>query len=356
VSAVTFAEWLPWLLFGLLAGALVDRWERRRVMWTVDAARLVVAGGFAAAVLAGWASIPLLMATGFLLGTGQTLVDTASQALVPSLVSRDPDRLAGPPAGGLLFSASAWIPFAADAVSFGAGSALVAAIAGRPVAGGARLPAAGRRTGLRAEIAEGLSWLFAHRVLWATALLVAGFNLVAAARVAVMVLFAQERLGLGSVGFGLLLAGAAVGGTLGSVVAPWLGRRLGPVPVMVGGSVLSGLATFGAGLTRSPWVAGALLGIVGLCAVAFNVVLESLRQQLVPDRLLGRVVSAFRLFSYGAVPLGALLGGLLARRFGLPAPFLVAGVATLAFTLLALPLVNRDTVEQALAAAENGAT
>jgi MFS family permease len=370
---VTFAEWLPWMLFGLLAGALVDRWERRRVMWTVDAARLVVAGGFAAAVLAGWASIPLLMATGFLLGTGQTLVDTASQALVPSLVSRDPDRLArangrlagtrmvaeelaGPPAGGLLFSASAWIPFAADAVSFGAGSALVAAIAGRPVAGGARLPAAGRRTGLRAEIAEGLSWLFAHRVLWATALLVAGFNLVAAARVAVMVLFAQERLGLGSVGFGLLLAGAAVGGTLGSVVAPWLGRRLGPVPVMVGGSVLSGLATFGAGLTRSPWVAGALLGIVGLCAVAFNVVLESLRQQLVPDRLLGRVVSAFRLFSYGAVPLGALLGGLLARRFGLPAPFLVAGVATLAFTLLALPLVNRDTVEQALAAAENGAT
>ena len=91
---MTFAEWLPWLLFGLLAGALVDRWERRRVMWTVDAFRLVVVGGFAVAVLAGWASIPLLMATGFLLGTGQALVDTASQALVPSLVSRDPGRLA----------------------------------------------------------------------------------------------------------------------------------------------------------------------------------------------------------------------------------------------------------------------
>ena len=89
--------------------------------------------------------------------------------------------------------------------------------------------------------------------------------------------------------------------------------------------------------------------------MAFNVVLESLRQQLVPDRLLGRVVSAFRLFGYGAVPLGALLGGLLGRRFGLPAPFLVAGVAILVFTLLALPLVNRNTVEQALAAAENGA-
>jgi MFS family permease len=376
VSAVMFAEWLPWLLFGLLAGALLDRWERRRVMWMVDAARLVVVGGFALAVLVGWASIPLLMATGFLLGTGQTLVDTASQALIPALVTRDPGRLArangrlagtrmvaeqlaGPPAGGFLFAVLPWLPFAADAASFGASSALVATIPGRRAARPASVEAStapGRGTGLGAEIAEGLRWLFGHQVLAALALRVAGVNIVAAAQGAVLVLLAQERLGLGSVGFGLLLAGSAVGGTLGSVVAPWLGRRLGPVPVMVGGSVLSGLATFGAGLTRSPWVAGALLGIVGLCAVAFNVVLESLRQQLVPDRLLGRVVSAFRLFSYGAVPLGALLGGLLARRFGLPAPFLVAGVATLAFTLLALPLVNRDTVEQALAAAENGAT
>jgi MFS family permease len=269
VSAVTFAEWLPWLLFGLLAGALLDRWERRRVMWTVDAARLLVVGGFAVAVVAGWASIPLLMATGFLLGTGQTLVDTASQALIPSLVSRDPRRLerangrlagtrivaeelAGPPAGGLLFSLSAWIPFAVDAVSFAASSALVAAIAGRGSGGAGASPSIGGRTGLRAEIAEGLRWLFAHRLLRALALLVAGVNLVAAAQVAVMVLFAQERLGLGSVGFGLLLTGSAVGGALGSVVAPWLSRRLGPVPVMLGGFVVSGLATFGVGLSRDP--------------------------------------------------------------------------------------------------------
>jgi Na+/melibiose symporter-like transporter len=338
----------------------------------VDAARLMVVGGFAIAVLLGWASIPLLMATGFLLGTGQTLVDTASQALIPALVSRDPGRLerangrlagtrmvteelAGPPAGGFLFSVSAWIPFAVDAVSFGASSALVAIIPGRRGARGAcgrASTAAGRRTRLRAEIAEGLAWLFAHRVLRALALRVAGVNLVAAAQGAVLVLFAQERLGLGSVGFGLLLAGAAVGGTLGSVVAPWLSRRLGPVPVMTGGSILSGLVAFGVGLTHNPWVAGGLLALGGLCVVTFNVILESLRQQLIPDRLLGRVISAFRLFSYGAVPLGALLGGVLARGFGLPAPFLVAGVAIPLVTLLILPFVNRRTVEQALAVRE----
>ena len=112
VSAVMFAEWLPWLLFGLLAGALLDRWERRRVMWMVDAARLVVVGGFAAAVLVGWASIPLLMATGFLLGTGQTLVDTASQTLIPALVSRDRGGWRGPTAG---WPAPGWSPSSSPA-------------------------------------------------------------------------------------------------------------------------------------------------------------------------------------------------------------------------------------------------
>jgi MFS family permease len=376
VSAVMFAEWLPWLLFGLLAGALLDRWERRRVMWTVDAARLVIVGGFAVAVLLGWASIPLLMLIGFLLGTGQTLVDTASQALIPALVSRDPgrlerangrlagtrviaDELTGPPAGGALFAVAAWSPFLVDAVSFGVSSALVAAIPGRrPASGseGGEAPAAGRRTGLLTEIAEGLRWLFAHRVLRTMALLVAGVNIVAAAQGAIMVLFAQERLGLGSVGFGLLLAGAAVGGALGSVVAPRLSRRLAPVRVMMGGFVVPGFVAFGVGLTRSPWIAGGLLALSGLCVITFNVILESLRQQLVPDRLLGRVISSFRLFSYGAVPLGALVGGVLARNFGLPAPFFVAGVATPVMALLTLPFVNRRTVEQALAAVGKSTT
>jgi MFS family permease len=372
VSAVIFAEWLPWLLFGLVAGALLDRWDRRRVMWTVDAARLVVVGGLAAAVLVGWASIPLLMLIGFLLGTGQTLVDTGSQALIPALVSRDPGRLerangrllgtqvvtqqlAGPPAGGFLFSVASWIPFAVDAVSFGASSALVAAIPGRRAAHSTgEASATGRRTSLRREIAEGLRWLFAHRVLRAMAVLVAGVNIALTGSDAIMVLFAQERLGLGSIGFGLLLTGSAVGGAAGSAVAPRLSRRLGPVRVMTGGFIIAGVAAVGIGLTRNPWVAGGLLTLSGLVVISFNVIMGSLRQQLIPDRLLGRVIGAFRLFSYGSVPLGALFGGAVASRFGLPAPFLVAGVTLPVMALLALPFVNRRTVAHALAAVEKG--
>jgi hypothetical protein len=175
----------------------------------VDAARFAVVGGLAVAVLGGQASIALLAVVGFLLGTGQTLVDTGTHSILPALVSRDPERLqrangrlvgtqvvtqelAGPPAGGFLFSLSAWVPFAVDAVSFAAGSALVASIRGHFGPAADDLGHRTRRTTLATEIAEGLRWLAAHRVLRATAAMVSIVNLLAAGGAAVMVLFAHR--------------------------------------------------------------------------------------------------------------------------------------------------------------------
>jgi MFS family permease len=368
VSLVSFAEWLPWLLFGLLSGALLDRWDRRQVMWTVDAARFAIVGGLAVAVLADRASIALLAAVGFLLGTGQTLVDTGAHSILPTLVSRAAQRLerangrlvgtqvvtqelAGPPVGGLLFSAAAWIPFAVDAVTFAAGSALVATIRGRFGPAQGELDPAGRRMTLRVEITEGLRWLAAHRVLPTTAAMVAVVNLLAAAGGAVMVLFAQEKLGLDAVGFGLLLGGSAVGGVLGSLVAARVVRVVGTARIVIWTMVGSALGFLVFGLSSDPWLAGAMFGLVGFLTVIFNVVLGSLRQALTPDRLLGRVVSAFRLFGYGAVPLGSLLGGILARSFGLRSPFVVAGVVIPVVALACLPAINTRTVAEARAAA-----
>ena len=368
VSLVSFAEWLPWLLFGLLSGALLDRWDRRRVMWTVDAARFVIVGGLAVAVLMDQASIALLAAVGFLLGTGQTLVDTGAHSILPALVSRDALRLerangrlvgtqvvtqelAGPPVGGLLFSLTAWVPFAVDAVSFAAGSALVASIRGHFGPAPEALGPDGRRTTLRSEIAEGLRWLAAHRVLRATAAMVAVVNLLAAGGWAVMVLFAQERLGLDAVGFGLLLSGSAVGGVLGSLVAARSVAVVGTARIIVGAMIVSALAFLAFGLSSDPRLAGVLMGVVGFMTVVFNVVVGALRQALTPDRLLGRVISAFRLFSYGSVPVGSLLGGVLARSFGLRAPFLVAGIVIPVVALLCLPAINTRTIAEARAAA-----
>jgi MFS family permease len=166
-----------------------------------------------------------------------------------------------------------------------------------------------------------------------------------------MVLFAQEKLGLDAVGFGLLLGGSAVGGVLGSLVAARVVRVVGTARIVIWTMVGSALGFLVFGLSSDPWLAGAMFGLVGFLTVIFNVVLGSLRQALTPDRLLGRVISAFRLFGYGAVPLGSLLGGILARSFGLRSPFVVAGVVIPVVALACLPAINTRTVAEARAAA-----
>jgi MFS family permease len=366
VSLVVFASHFPLLLFSLPGGALVDRWDRRTTMWTVDSCRCLVVAALAAAVLAGWASIPLLVAAGFLLGTGQTLFDTASQAIVPALVGRDPLRLEransrlqgaeivgttflGPPAGGLLFSLAASLPFWADAASFLASSALLAAVRGRF----RRQPdAAATPAGLWTEVAEGLRWLLAHRLLRAVAIIVGVTNLLAGACLAILVLFAQEKLHVTGVGYGLLVSAFAAGGLLGSLAAARLSRRFGPARLMIAEVALEGATTTAVGLVSNAWVAGALLVLLGFEVIVWNVMSASLRQALLPDRLIGRVLSAYRLISLGAGPVGAILGGVLGRVVDLRAPFLLDGLVLVPTALLGLRVLNARTVQQARAAAE----
>jgi MFS family permease len=373
VSAVTFASWLPWLLVALLSGALVDRWDRRRVLWTVDLGRCVLVGSLAVLVLAGWASIWLLATIGFLLGVGQTLFDSAALAITPTLVSRDRAKLerangrlgavltagqylVGPPAGGVVFTMAAWLPFAADAVSFAASAALVATLRGRFAP--EQPDHAGSPTSLRAQIAEGLRFLLAHRVLRTLAGMVGTYSLVYMAGVAILVLFAQQELGLGSVDFGLLLAALAVGGLPGNLLAAAIGQRLRAGTLLIGGTLVTAVAWLAVGLAPTAWVAATALVVVGLVGSIWDVAQLSLRQTLIPDRLLGRVISAFRLVGFGPAPVGALLGGVLGRTLGLRAPFVFGGVVLAVMALVTLPAVNTRSVEaarvQARAAAADG--
>jgi MFS family permease len=368
VSAVVFASQLPVLLLILPSGALVDRWDRRTVLWTVDVFRCIVAAVLAAAVLAGWASIPLLAAAGFLLGAGETLFNTAAQAIVPAIVSRDPQRLErangrlqgaaivgqqfiGPPTGGFLFSVAASLPFWINATSFAASSALLAAIPGRFRH---QKQADQTTTTLRAEIVEGLRWLLAHRLLRTIAIMVGVTNLLAGAWLAILVLFAKDELHVTDAGYGLLLAAFAAGGTLGSVLAARLSRWFGTARVLVAEVVLEGITTVALGLTGNAWLAGALLVALGFQVLVWNVVSASLRQALLPDQLIGRVVSAYHFISMGTGPLGALLGGVLGRMLGLRAPFLLTGLILVPMAFLALPVVNTRTVQAARVEASAG--
>jgi MFS family permease len=369
VAAVEVASQLPWLLFALHAGALVDRWDRRRVLWLTDAYRALVLTALTVTILAGWASIPLLGAAGFLLAVGGTLFTPATMSILPGLVSREPARLEransrlaaaqtvgdnflGPPAGGALFSLAHSVPFAADAFSFAASAALLASIKGHYAP--ARDPEhdqhqAPPRPSLRREILEGLRWLAGQRLLRTLATMNAITSLVFGAWTAIMVLFAQDRLDLGNVGYGLLWTGVAAGSLLGSLVTTWLSRLLGQRRLLLISAATFGATTLGIGTSTSPWVAGGLLAVLGLTLTAWNVVVISLRQAITPDRLVGRINSTFQLLSFGMLPLGAALGGVLGRSFGLRAPFLIGGVALLVMALAAIPIITSRAIEDARA-------
>jgi len=359
IAALSFALRLPWLLFSLLSGALVDRLDRRRVMATVDLFRAVVLTLLAVTVLLHAVSIPLLLTTFFLLGSAETLFDNAAISILPAVVPRASltrangrmlgarmvtNDLAAPPLGGLLFAAAAAAPFLLDAGSFVAAAALVAAMRGRYRV---ERPARAARPTLRADIAEGVRWLAGHQLLRLLGAAIGLMNLTLGAAVAILVLYSQERLGLGSTGFGLLIACLAVGGIAASLVAERVVAWLGSATTMRVGLLIEASTHLVLALTRSALVAGGILALFGFHAMMWNTVSISLRQELIPGRLLGRVNSAYALLAYGGASLGALLGGLVAGHFGLTAPFWTGFVAITLLAAAAWPVLSSRRVQAA---------
>jgi MFS family permease len=359
IALVSVAGSMPWLLLGLLSGALVDRWDRRRVMWTVDAARAALMSALTIAVVLGRPSIALLALLAFLLASAETLFDNAAQALVPDLVGHEnleranarlyagqivTGQLVGLPLGGILFVAAASAPFALDTVSFAVAALLVLSVPGRFQASADAHP---RGTSLRVEIAEGLAWLWRHRLLRTLCVLIGTANLAFSAMMAVTVLYALEVLRLTETGYGLLLAAFAAGSLGGTAVAARLARAVGPGRALwcsIGGCVA---AFAGLGVTSNPVAAAAWLVVFGAAIVVWNVITISLRQAIVPSGLLGRVTSSYRLVAMGVAPVGAALGGLVAKGLGLRAPFLLGAAILLLASAATLPTVSNRTIQAA---------
>jgi hypothetical protein len=168
--------------------------------------------------------------------------------------------------------------------------------------------------------------------------------------VSISVLYAQERLGLGSVGYGLLLSSLAVGGITASLVAERVIGWLGPATMRLG-LVIESSTHLVLALTRSPVLVGAIFALFGFHAMTWSVISVSLRQELIPARLLGRVNSAYALFGYGSLSLGAVAGGLLAARYGLTAPFWCSFTVMSLLTLACWPVLSTRAIAQARAQA-----
>ena len=344
---------LPWLLFSLPIGAMVDRIDHRLLMVRADAFRMVTVGALAIAVATHNVHMWMLWVAAGCLGVAEVFFDNASQAMVPTMVPIEvlekangrrlsaevaANSFVGTPIGSVLFVAAMWLPFGFDAASFAIAAALVFTLR---VATSPRPPAAVPNRNLRVDIAEGLRWLSRHRVLRgvaiAASLAVLGMQMTAS----IFVLFAKNLLHLSDRWYGALIAIGAVGAVVGGLVAERLSRQIGAFAVIYGTVVLWMVCMFAEGFWPRLWVSATTTVAMAFGTTVWNTVTISLRQRIVPPNLLGRVNSVYRWLVWGSISIGAALGGLVAREFGLRAPFFLGsafgGVAlvTLFFSVTA---------------------
>jgi MFS family permease len=330
VAMAALLQRLPWLLFGLYAGVVADRLNRRTIAMATGLVRVAILLLLTASILTHHVDIAVVLAALFLFGVNETFGDTTTTTLLPMLVDR-PDlgiansraltgvivwnQLAGPPLGAALFAAGMALPFVSESVCVLAGVLLISRV---------RLPAhgtRGRHARVRDDIREGWRWLWAHAAVRTLAITIFTFNVTFGAAWSVLVLYARERLGMGALGFGLITTAMAVGGLLGTASYGWLERHVRLGVIMRGGLIIETLTHLALALTRWAWFALIVFVIFGAHAFIWGTTSTTVRQRAVPAQFQGRVGSVYLTGVVGGIVIGSALGGLVASVWGITAPF-----------------------------------
>lgn len=360
IAALGVMSSLPWLIFALQAGSIVDRSDRRKVMLWVNGGRLLILFLLTLAVMTGNASLPMLYAAALLLGIGETLVDTALTSIVPSVVSKDrltwanarltaaqtvTNTFIGPPLAGYLAGLGFAIATGSSTLMYlMAGSALIL------MRGSFQVPPAENaqaKGDFWRHVTEGLRFLWKDRLIRDLTLFTAAMNLFWSGWGALIVLYAVRPgpMGLSEFEYGIFLTAMAIGGLLGSAVCERLQKSLGTRNALaldfIGTILLVGVPA----LTTNPFVVGAAAFFAGLGATVWVILVASIRQRLVPADLLGRVYSASRFISWGIGPIGAMLAGFVAELWGIRTMFAIGGIVSIGLLLLFLGLISSRMLE-----------
>ncbi|KQS98904.1 MFS transporter [Cellulomonas sp. Leaf395] len=349
IALLTAAAWLPWLVCGLAAGVVVDRRDRKHTQVVGLAARAVLLGVAVWLVVSGQMTMPALTVVVLLYGVTDVFVDLAGSALVPDLVPRSRLEAAngrtlaaqqvmaafvgGPVAGAMLALGAGWV----FGVPAGLGVLALLIVATRIP--GTYKHAATQKRSATTEVREGVAFLVRHPVL--RPLLVAGsvLNMANTGYFAVFVLWMVgpgSRVGLEPAHYPLVVAGLAVGAVLGSLAAEPLSRRIPEVRLLLGCWILNSLLLLVPVLVPTVPAIAAAVFLLGFTNTNGNVISQSMRQRMVAPGMLGRVGGAGRTLAYGLMPVGALLGGLVAEQWGLPAVFV--GATALCLVAIAYPV------------------
>ena len=343
ISLLSAATWLPWLLLGLAAGVVVDRVDRRWVQVVALVARAALLAAGAALGAFGALSMPLLVAVVLAYGVTEVFADLGATSIVPDLVPADQLSAANGRVIGVQQVANAFLggPLAGVVVVLGAGVSLglpaaLAAFAALALVTGLRGSYRGHGAADRVEnswkqVRQGLGFLVRHPVMRPLVLTSSILNLASTAYFAVFILWAvgpTSAMKLTESQYPLVMLGFALGAVAGSLIAQRVQDRLGEVATII--SMLTGSVVLM--LVPVFWPNGwaVAVTVIGVTNTIGNVVSQSLRQRLVPRALLGRVSGASRTLSYGLMPVGALLGGLVGEWAGLPVTFVGAVVVSLA--------------------------
>ena len=392
IIGVLLTQRLPWLFFSLPFGVLVDRGNRRNLMIVANVARAALTAGVASVVLSEQTTLPspeelaalevtafptrtvllvMLFGATFLLGVGEVLHDTAALTLLPQIVDstrleeangyltaveRAANQFGGPLLGALLLSGAYALPFAVDAFSFAASALVLSAIT---VQSSTADPSISRPTGgFRQELTLGYRALRDHEYLSLLAVVATVVNLGNGMLFVIMIFFAQEVLGTSPTQYATLIIGSAVGAGLGGLTAASVTNRIGAGTVLRVSGITLALSLLVFGLNRW-WLAGVvLMAAYSLSLSYWRIVAVSLRQAIIPNDLLGRVNGVHRFFSFGALPVGAIIGGvmvaalspLVGRLTALQAPIVAAAVLQLALFLAIAPRLDSRKLEAVRAA------
>ncbi len=390
IGLIAVAQRLPWLVFALPAGVITDRLDRRKIMVSMDLVRagLTVLVGFAVLARQGVLPAPeeitaglelatdatlytILLLASLFFGFAEVLRDNAAQTILPAIVEPGglekangqmwgveivANSFVGPPLGSLLIGIAFALPFFFDAGTFAIAAALVWLISGVFRADGAVQPA-GTKVDWRREIAEGFGWLWRHPLLKPMAIILGVMNGVGAITFATFVLFAQEVLGTTALEFALLGTGAAAGGLAGTFFASKVSGRLGSGASLFLTLLASIFIPAIIGVSSQWLIVWAAFSLFTFTAVLWNVITVSLRQTIIPDRLLGRVNSVYRFFAWGMMPIGSVVGGMLvvgteavgSRELALRMPWFVAAAAYVLLLVYAAPQLTTEKIEAARA-------
>lgn len=329
---------LPWLVFGLYAGALADRLDRRLLVVVCDGLQAVVLFLLSVTIVSGHVDIGVVLVAMFLIGVAEVFADTTTRTLLPMLVPREDlgianarlqagliamNQLAGPPIGAFLFAVGMALPFVTQAVAVALGVVLVWRIA--TPKGGVR---DARDTHLRRDIADGLRWLMGHSAVRTLALVIVTFNVMFGAAWSVLVLYATRTLGMSEVGYGLMATMAAAGGLLSTSYFGWLERHIPLATLMRTCLTLEVFMYVALAVNRSDWLVMVIMFGFGAYAFVWGTLSQSVRQRAVPTEFQGRVGSAYLVGVFAGLVVGQMLGGVVAAVWGLTAPFWCAFVGS----------------------------